>query len=167
MHRIYRCEGLQEIQQHLRQGLWHHLSVKSFCLYFTDQDTQCSGTCGRNGSSRETIDKAMTAEQGVVADGSVCHGLCRAQPAPSRPAAKRYVRRIQKREPSNMKYIHGYDLRENIRLQDQASTLVQLLHSDTIYPPGSIVLRSGCGVGAQTITLAKDSPYASFTSVDI
>jgi len=30
-------------------------------------------------------------EPGVVADGSVCHGLCRAQPAPSRPAAKRNV----------------------------------------------------------------------------
>ena len=27
----------------------------------------------------------MTAQPGVVADGSVCHGLCRAQPAPSRP----------------------------------------------------------------------------------
>ena len=66
-----------------------------------------------------------------------------------------------------MKYVHGYDLRENIRLQDQASTLVQLLHSDTIYPTGSIVLEAGCGVGAQTITLAKNSPYASFTSVDI
>jgi len=32
-------------------------------------------------------------EQGVVADGSLCHGLCGAQPAPSRPAAKRYVMR--------------------------------------------------------------------------
>ena len=30
-------------------------------------------------------------------------------------------------------YIHGYDPRENIRLQDQASTLVELLHSDTSY----------------------------------
>jgi murein L,D-transpeptidase YafK len=35
----------------------------------------------------------MIAQPGVVADGSVCHGLCRAQPAPSRPAAKRYVMR--------------------------------------------------------------------------
>jgi len=66
-----------------------------------------------------------------------------------------------------MKYVHGYDPRENIRLQDQASTLVQLLHSDTIYPAGSKVLEAGCGVGAQTITLAKNSPHASFTSVDI
>ena len=34
----------------------------------------------------------MTGQQGVVADGPTCHGLCRAQPAPSRPAAKRCVR---------------------------------------------------------------------------
>jgi ubiquinone/menaquinone biosynthesis C-methylase UbiE len=68
---------------------------------------------------------------------------------------------------SNMKYVHGYDPRENIRLQDQASTLVELLHSDTVYPAGSKILEAGCGVGAQTITLAKNSPNAHFTSVDI
>ena len=55
-------------------------------------------------------------------------------------------------------YVHGYDPRENLRLQDQASTLVELLHSDTAYPAGSSVLEAGCGVGAQTITLAANSP---------
>jgi len=64
-------------------------------------------------------------------------------------------------------YVHGYDQRENIRLQDQASTLVELLHSDTQYPAGSRVLEAGCGVGAQTITLAKNSPGALITSIDI
>jgi ubiquinone/menaquinone biosynthesis C-methylase UbiE len=64
-------------------------------------------------------------------------------------------------------YVHGYDHRENIRLQDQASTLVELLHSDTKYPAGSRVLEAGCGVGAQTVTLAKNSPDALITSVDI
>lgn len=64
-------------------------------------------------------------------------------------------------------YVHGYDHRENIRLQDQASTLVELLHSDTYYPAGSRVLEAGCGVGAQTITLARNSPNALITSVDI
>ena len=34
----------------------------------------------------------------------------------------------------NLEYVHGYDQSENIRLQDQASTLVELLHSDTSYP---------------------------------
>ena len=67
----------------------------------------------------------------------------------------------------NKKYVHGYDLGESIRLQDQASTLVELLHSDTSYPAGSRVLEAGCGVGAQTITLARNSPDAWFTSIDI
>jgi ubiquinone/menaquinone biosynthesis C-methylase UbiE len=66
-----------------------------------------------------------------------------------------------------MKYVHGYNQRENIRLQDQASTLVDLLHSDTFYPDGSQVLEAGCGVGAQTVTLVRNSPGAHFTSVDI
>ncbi|MEW6077839.1 MAG: methyltransferase domain-containing protein [Thermodesulfobacteriota bacterium] len=64
-------------------------------------------------------------------------------------------------------YVHGYDPRESIRLQDQATTLVALLHSDTAYPAGSRVLEAGCGVGAQTVTLAKNSPGASIVSVDI
>jgi ubiquinone/menaquinone biosynthesis C-methylase UbiE len=64
-------------------------------------------------------------------------------------------------------YVHGYDPRENVRLQDQASTLVELLHSDTSYPAGSRVLEAGCGVGAQTLTLARNSPKASIVSVDI
>ena len=66
-----------------------------------------------------------------------------------------------------MKYVHGYGDRENIRLQDQASTLTELLHLDTFYPEGSHVLEAGCGVGAQTVTLVRNSPGALITSVDI
>jgi SAM-dependent methyltransferase len=64
-------------------------------------------------------------------------------------------------------YVHGYHARENERLQDQAGTLVDLLHADTAYPSGSTVLEAGCGVGAQTVTLAQRSPQARFISVDI
>jgi SAM-dependent methyltransferase len=64
-------------------------------------------------------------------------------------------------------YVHGYDPRENERLQDQAGTLVDLLHFDTAYPAGSRVLEAGCGVGAQTVTLARRSPDARFTSIDV
>jgi len=64
-------------------------------------------------------------------------------------------------------YVHGYRPRENERLRDQAGTLVDLLHSDTAYPGGSMVLEVGCGVGAQTVTLARRSPEARFTSVDL
>jgi SAM-dependent methyltransferase len=67
----------------------------------------------------------------------------------------------------NDSYVHGYHPRENERLQDQARTLVDLLHSDTAYPAGSRVLEAGCGVGAQTVTLARRSPDARFTSVDV
>ena len=64
-------------------------------------------------------------------------------------------------------YVHGYHSRENDRLQDQAGALADLLHSDTAYPAGSSVLEVGCGVGAQTITLAQRSPGARFTSIDV
>lgn len=64
-------------------------------------------------------------------------------------------------------YVHGYGQRENERLRDQAGALAELLHRDTWYPPGSSVLEAGCGVGAQTVTLARRSPGARFTSVDI
>ena len=64
-------------------------------------------------------------------------------------------------------YVHGYDEQENRRLQDQAGTLVDLLHPDTAYPAGSRVLEAGCGTGAQTVTLARNSPHARFVSVDV
>jgi SAM-dependent methyltransferase len=64
-------------------------------------------------------------------------------------------------------YVHGYRPREHRRLRDQAGALVDLLHADTAYPAGSRVLEVGCGVGAQTVTLARRSPGARFTSVDL
>lgn len=66
-----------------------------------------------------------------------------------------------------MAYVHGYEPRESRRLDDQAGALVELLHGDTAYPPGARVLEVGCGVGAQTITLAANSPDARFTSIDV
>ncbi|MDP8927304.1 MAG: methyltransferase domain-containing protein [Actinomycetota bacterium] len=64
-------------------------------------------------------------------------------------------------------YVHGYHRRENERLEDQAGTLIDLLHFDTAYPAGSLVLEAGCGVGAQTVTLAQRSPEARIISIDI
>lgn len=64
-------------------------------------------------------------------------------------------------------YVHGYDARENERLRDQADTLVALLHWDTAFPPETSVLEVGCGIGAQTLTLARNSPGARITSVDL
>ena len=67
----------------------------------------------------------------------------------------------------NTPYVHGYRPRESERLQDQAGTLSDLLHADTAYDDGSRVLEAGCGVGAQTVTLARRSPGAHFTSIDV
>jgi SAM-dependent methyltransferase len=64
-------------------------------------------------------------------------------------------------------YVHGYDPRESERLADQAGALVELLHHDTAYPEGSRVLEAGCGVGAQTVTLAQRSAGARITSIDV
>ena len=67
----------------------------------------------------------------------------------------------------NTDYVHGYSARESERLRDQATTLTELLHGDTRFPAGSLVLEAGCGVGAQTVTLAANSPQAQFVSVDL
>ncbi len=64
-------------------------------------------------------------------------------------------------------YVHGYAHGENQRLFDQANTLAELLHHDTVYSADSQVLEVGCGVGAQTVILAQRSPEAHFTSVDV
>jgi len=64
-------------------------------------------------------------------------------------------------------YVHGYDRKEAQRLQDQATTLVDLLHMDTAFPAGSTVLEAGCGVGAQTVAIAARSPGAHITSIDL
>jgi SAM-dependent methyltransferase len=64
-------------------------------------------------------------------------------------------------------YVHGYSVRENSRLDDQAATLASLLHRDTIYAEGSLVLECGCGTGAQTVLLAGGSPGARIVSLDL
>jgi len=71
------------------------------------------------------------------------------------------------RPEASRTYIHGYSGREAERLVDQAEALTRLLHHDTRYPAGSRVLEAGCGVGAQTVILARQSPAAEITSVDL
>ena len=68
---------------------------------------------------------------------------------------------------SEKKYVHGYSEREVERLVNQATTLSDLLHNDTRYPAGALVLEAGCGVGAQTVTLVENSPEAFFNSIDL
>jgi SAM-dependent methyltransferase len=64
-------------------------------------------------------------------------------------------------------YVHGHSDRELERLDYQAPKFADLFHHDTRYPPESRVLEVGCGVGAQTVILARNSPCAEFISFDI
>lgn len=74
---------------------------------------------------------------------------------------------VHERKEGGRDYVHGYSPREGERLVDQATTLEEILHGDTQYPAGSLVLEVGCGVGAQTVALASRSPQATFTAIDI
>ncbi len=65
------------------------------------------------------------------------------------------------------KYIHGYSEIEAIRLNDQADSLAALIHHDSIWEEGSLILEAGCGVGAQTKTVAAQNPNSQFISIDI
>jgi ubiquinone/menaquinone biosynthesis C-methylase UbiE len=64
------------------------------------------------------------------------------------------------------KYVHGYSARESQRLYDQSSIIEELLHGDTHYTHGSLVLEAGCGVGAQTRILVRRSPDIQITALD-
>jgi SAM-dependent methyltransferase len=64
-------------------------------------------------------------------------------------------------------YVHGYGGREAERLEDQARTLEALLHGDTGFPEDASVLEVGCGTGAQTVALARRSPGARITAIDV
>lgn len=64
-------------------------------------------------------------------------------------------------------YVHGYSDREAMRLTDQAETLDHIIHDDTVFPKGSLVLEAGCGVGAQTKIIAPKNSHSRFISVDL
>lgn len=64
-------------------------------------------------------------------------------------------------------YVHGYSEIEAKRLNDQADSLANLLHHDSIWKAGSLVLEAGCGVGAQIKTVAQKNPKSKFISIDI
>lgn len=54
-----------------------------------------------------------------------------------------------------------------MRLNDQANTLDDIIHNDTLFPQNSFVLEAGCGVGAQTKIIASKNPVSKFLSVDL
>ena len=64
-------------------------------------------------------------------------------------------------------YVHGYTQKEAVRLNDQANTLDNLLHHDSLWENGSLILEAGCGVGAQTKIIAPKNNKSKFISIDI
>ncbi|MEL6918890.1 MAG: methyltransferase domain-containing protein [Bacteroidota bacterium] len=64
-------------------------------------------------------------------------------------------------------YIHGYSAEETIRLNDQASSISEILHWDSKWEEGALILEAGCGVGSQTKIIAPMNSGASFVSVDL
>jgi ubiquinone/menaquinone biosynthesis C-methylase UbiE len=64
-------------------------------------------------------------------------------------------------------YVHGYSEREAKRLEDQSNTLDEILHNDSIWEPGNVILEAGCGTGAQTKIIALKNPLCKFVSIDI
>ena len=65
------------------------------------------------------------------------------------------------------KYVHGYSDYEANRLHDQADSLADLLHYDSVWEKGSIILEAGCGIGAQTKIVAPKNRNSKFVSIDI
>ncbi len=65
------------------------------------------------------------------------------------------------------KYVHGYSESEANRLNDQAGALADLLHCDSVWDAGSVILEAGCGIGSQTIIIAPKNKDSEFISIDI
>ena len=71
------------------------------------------------------------------------------------------------KESQLAKYIHGYSRKETQRLMDQANTVADYLHYDSIWENGAKILEVGCGVGAQTEIIAQKNPDTQIISIDI
>lgn len=67
----------------------------------------------------------------------------------------------------NTKYVHGYTEREGLRLNDQATSLNDIIHNNTLFRKGSLVLEAGCGIGAQTKIITMKNPNSNFISIDL
>ncbi|MEM1121201.1 MAG: methyltransferase domain-containing protein [Bacteroidota bacterium] len=65
------------------------------------------------------------------------------------------------------KYIHGYSPSETQRLLDQATSVADFIHYDSVWPEGTRVLEVGCGVGAQTEIITRKNPQVNFVSIDL
>ena len=77
------------------------------------------------------------------------------------------LRILEIKENHLNRYIHGYSESEAQRLKDQAKSIEEYLHYDTIWEKGSRILEVGCGVGAQTEIIAQKNKECKIDSIDI
>lgn len=77
------------------------------------------------------------------------------------------LRMLEIREDQLKQYIHGYSKEEAKRLNDQATSVSEFLHYDSIWDEGSKILEVGCGVGAQTEIIARKNSGCQIVSIDI
>jgi SAM-dependent methyltransferase len=76
--------------------------------------------------------------------------------------------RLQQISKDQLKrYVHGFSEEETKRLNDQATSISELLHWDSVWPDGAVVLEAACGVGAQTRMISQRNPNVRFVSVDL
>jgi ubiquinone/menaquinone biosynthesis C-methylase UbiE len=65
-----------------------------------------------------------------------------------------------------MTYLHGFDEKEQNRLNDQARFLEPYIYQEVDFSKAKNLLEIGCGVGAQTQILHKHFPHLEITAVD-
>ena len=75
------------------------------------------------------------------------------------------IKEIKKDEIKD--YIHGYSDEETVRLNNQAKSISQILHRDSKWEEGSLILEAGCGVGSQTRIIAPLNPKSNFVCIDL
>src|SRR5688572_11118990 len=75
--------------------------------------------------------------------------------------------RLQQMSHDQLKnYVHGYSEEETRRLNDQARSISDILHWDSKWEQGALILEAACGVGAQTQIISQQYPGSKFVSVD-
>lgn len=68
--------------------------------------------------------------------------------------------------PVSTEYVHGFDDAARQRLEDQAASLEDLLHHDTTFEPGALIVEFGCATGAQTVRLASSLTDQRLVALD-
>lgn len=81
-------------------------------------------------------------------------------------AFQKFIERVFRCEEMTH-YLHGYDSKEQERLNDQARILEGKVFDGWSFEGYEHILEIGCGVGAQTKILLERNPHIKITAVDV